>query len=137
MAQKDDRQMSLQLFMQFAVGAVESLEILHNEKKQVHGEIRGDAFHFDPQTGQVRMLNFGSGVRSFENGLTSAGWSSLSREIGVERKLQFIAPEQTGRLPAEPDTRTDIYSLGILFWVRIGFVAHPIYLLIRADHVGR
>ncbi|KAK8242256.1 two-component sensor protein histidine protein kinase-like protein [Phyllosticta capitalensis] len=125
MAQKDDRQMSLQLFMQFAVGAVESLEILHNEKKQVHGEIRGDAFHFDPQTGQVRMLNFGSGVRSFENGLTSAGWSSLSREIGVERKLQFIAPEQTGRLPAEPDTRTDIYSLGILFWIML--VAEPAF----------
>ncbi|KAL2681557.1 hypothetical protein IWX47DRAFT_231056 [Phyllosticta citricarpa] len=125
MAQKEDRQLSLQLFMQFAIGAVESLEILHNEKKQVHGEIRGDAFHFDPQTGQVRMLNFGSGVRSFENGLTSAGWSSLSREKGVEHKLQFIAPEQTGRLPAEPDTRTDIYSLGILFWIML--VAEPAF----------
>ncbi|KAK8154879.1 putative histidine kinase HHK1p [Phyllosticta citrichinensis] len=125
MAQKEDRQISLQLFMQFANGAAESLEILHNEKKQVHGEIRGDAFHFDPQTGQVRMLNFGSGVRSFENGLTSAGWSSLSREIGVEHKLQFIAPEQTGRLPAEPDTRTDIYSLGILFWIML--VAEPAF----------
>lgn len=110
-------QIPLLLFMQFATGAAECLEVLHNEKKLVHGEIRGDAFHFNQQTGEVRMLNFGSGSRSFENGLTSAGWSSLSREIGVEHKLQFIAPEQTGRLPAEPDTRTDIYSLGILFWV--------------------
>ncbi|KAH7064690.1 putative histidine kinase HHK1p [Macrophomina phaseolina] len=112
-------QIPLQLFMQFATGAAECLEILHNEKKLVHGEIRGDAFHFNQQTGEVRMLNFGSGSRSFENGLTSAGWSSLSREIGVEHKLQFIAPEQTGRLPAEPDTRTDIYSLGILFWTML------------------
>jgi len=31
-------------------------------------------------------------------------------------KLAFIAPEQTGRMPAEPDSRTDIYSLGILFY---------------------
>lgn len=116
---KDCVQIPLQLFMRFATGAAECLEILHNEKKLVHGEIRGDAFHFDQDTGQVRMLNFGSGSRSFENGLTSAGWSTLSREIGVEHKLQFIAPEQTGRLPAEPDTRTDIYSLGILFWVRL------------------
>ncbi|KAF2147305.1 uncharacterized protein K452DRAFT_293751 [Aplosporella prunicola CBS 121167] len=112
-------QIPLQLFMQFALGAVDSLEVLHNEKKLVHGEIRGDAFHFNQETGQVRMLNFGSGARSFENGLTSAGWSTLSREIGVEHKLQFIAPEQTGRLPAEPDTRTDIYSLGILFWTML------------------
>ncbi|KAF4301373.1 hypothetical protein GTA08_BOTSDO10712 [Botryosphaeria dothidea] len=112
-------QIPLLLFMQFATGAAECLEVLHNEKKLVHGEIRGDAFHFNQQTGEVRMLNFGSGSRSFENGLTSAGWSSLSREIGVEHKLQFIAPEQTGRLPAEPDTRTDIYSLGILFWTML------------------
>jgi signal transduction histidine kinase/predicted ATPase len=40
----------------------------------------------------------------------------LSKEVGVELKLAFIAPEQTGRMPAEPDSRTDIYSLGILFY---------------------
>ncbi|KAL1639035.1 Chk1 protein kinase [Diplodia intermedia] len=116
---KTSMQIPLQLFMRFATGASESLEILHNTKKLVHGEIRGDAFHFNQETGEVRMLNFGSGSRSFENGLTSAGWSTLSRELGVEHKLQFIAPEQTGRLPAEPDTRTDIYSLGILFWTML------------------
>ncbi|KAB2575560.1 Sensor protein GacS [Lasiodiplodia theobromae] len=116
---KTAMQIPLQLFMRFATGASKSLEILHNNKKLVHGEIRGDAFHFNQETGEVRMLNFGSGTRSFENGLTSAGWSTLSREIGVEHKLQFIAPEQTGRLPAEPDTRTDIYSLGILFWTML------------------
>lgn len=105
----------LLLFLDFAIGAAECCEILHHGNRLVHGEIRGDAFFFDPTTGAVKMLNFGSGARSFENGLTSAGWYSLSRERGVEHKLQFIAPEQTGRLPAEPDSRTDIYSLGILF----------------------
>lgn len=105
----------LLLFLDFAIGAAECCEILHHGNRLVHGEIRGDAFFFDPSTGDVKMLNFGSGTRSFENGLTSAGWYSLSRERGVEHKLQFIAPEQTGRLPAEPDSRTDIYSLGILF----------------------
>lgn len=34
----------------------------------------------------------------------------------MEHRLQYVAPEQTGRMPAEPDSRTDIYSLGILFW---------------------
>lgn len=57
-----------------------------------------------------------SGVRAFENGLTSAGWNSLTREFGVEHNLQFIAPEQTGRLSSSPDSRTDIYSLGIIFY---------------------
>ena len=27
-----------------------------------------------------------------------------------------MSPEQTGRMPADPDNRTDIYSLGVLFW---------------------
>jgi serine/threonine protein kinase len=106
-------------FLDFAVGATECLEILHHGHEVVHGELRGDAFHFNGSDGTVKMLNFGSGARSFENGLTSAGWNSLSREVGIELKLAFVAPEQTGRMPAEPDSRTDIYSLGILFYAML------------------
>ena len=106
----------LPTFLEFAIGASECLELLHHGPKTVHGEIRADAFHFNQETGAVKLINFGSGRRSFENGLTSAGWLSLSKELGVKNKLQFIAPEQTGRMPAEPDSRTDIYSLGVLFW---------------------
>ena len=110
-------QIPLLTFLDFAIGAAECLQILHYGNRLVHGELRGDAFHFNQDTGVVKMINFGNGARAFEHGLTSAGWSSLSQEIGIEHKLQFIAPEQTGRLPAEPDSRTDIYSLGILFWI--------------------
>jgi serine/threonine protein kinase len=109
-------QIPLLLFLDFAIGATKCCEILHSQNRIVHGEIRGDAFHFNQKTRVVKMLNFGSGARSFESGLSAAGWYSLSREYGVEHKLRFIAPEQTGRLPAEPDGRTDIYSLGVLFW---------------------
>lgn len=102
-------------FLDFAVGAAECCELLHHGHEIIHGELRGDAFHYNHETGDVKLICFGSGTRSFEHGLTSAGWSSLMSERGLEHKLQFIAPEQTGRLPAEPDSRTDIYSLGILF----------------------
>ncbi|KAF1979878.1 putative histidine kinase HHK1p [Bimuria novae-zelandiae CBS 107.79] len=102
-------------FLDFAVGAAECLEILHHGHQIVHGELRGDAFHF-AESGAVKMINFGGGARAFENGLTSAGWNVLSKELGIELKLAFVAPEQTGRMPAEPDSRTDVYSLGILFW---------------------
>lgn len=106
----------LTTFLDFAIGATECLEILHHGQRIVHGEIRGDAFHFNEETGQVRLINFGSGLRSFEHGLTSSGWSTLSKEAGAKTKLSYISPEQTGRMPAEPDSRTDIYSLGVLFW---------------------
>ena len=110
---------SLSVFLDFAIGACESLELLHHGLKVVHGDLRADAFHFNQETGVVKLINFGSGPRSFENGLTSAGWLTLSREVGIKKKLQFVAPEQTGRMPAEPDSRTDIYSLGVLFWTML------------------
>jgi signal transduction histidine kinase/serine/threonine protein kinase len=112
-------QVPLLQFLDFAIGASECCEILHHGNETVHGELRGDAFHYNKEAGIVRMCSFGSGARSFERGLTSAGWSHLMSERGVEHRLQFIAPEQTGRLPAEPDSRTDIYSLGVLFWTML------------------
>lgn len=107
----------LQHFLDFAIGATQCLEILHHGRGMIHGEIRGDAFHYNAKDKKVRIMSFGSGVRSFEHGLTSTGWSSLSRELGVKNKLLYISPEQTGRMPAEPDSRTDIYSLGVLLWM--------------------
>lgn len=107
----------LHLFIDFAIGATECLEILHHGQHIVHGEIRGDAFHFNAETGAVKLINFGSGLRSFEHGLTSSAWSSITKEAGAKNKLSFISPEQTGRMPAEPDSRSDIYSLGIVLWV--------------------
>lgn len=105
----------LPLFLDFAVGACECLELLSSENI-VHGEIRGDAFHFNKENGAVKLINFGSGPRSFDHGLNNAIWSSVSKQVGIIDKLFFISPEQTGRMPAPPDSRTDIYSTGVLFY---------------------
>ncbi|OTB04328.1 hypothetical protein M426DRAFT_58889 [Hypoxylon sp. CI-4A] len=112
-----DPPISLMYFLDFAIGATQCLEILHHGHGMVHGEIRADAFHFNQETNKVKLISFGSGLRSFEHGLTSSGWSTLSKQLGAKNKLVYISPEQTGRMPAEPDTRTDIYSLGVLFWM--------------------
>ncbi|KAJ5288003.1 hypothetical protein N7478_003689 [Penicillium angulare] len=110
-----NEQVDLPAFFDFAIGACDCLEILHYGMKTVHGEIRGDAFHLSREMGTVKLANMGNGARSFDNVL-SEGWSSVSRELGAKYKLQFIAPEQTGRMPTEPDSRTDIYALGLFFW---------------------
>jgi signal transduction histidine kinase/predicted ATPase/CheY-like chemotaxis protein/serine/threonine protein kinase len=111
-----DPPISLEHFLDFAIGASQCLEMIHHGQGVVHGEIRGDSFHFNLDTHKVKLTSFGSGLRSFEHGLTSAGWSTLSKQLGAKNRLLYISPEQTGRMPAEPDSRTDIYSLGVLFW---------------------
>ncbi|KAF9870174.1 hsp90-like protein [Colletotrichum karsti] len=111
-----DAQINLQDFLDFAIGASQCLEILHYGQVITHGEIRPDSFHFNIETNSVKLINFGTGTRSFEGGLSSTSWSSLSKEVGAKNKLLYISPEQTGRMPAEPDSRTDIYSLGVVFW---------------------
>ncbi|QIW96548.1 hypothetical protein AMS68_002066 [Peltaster fructicola] len=102
--------------LDFAIGACAALEIVHHSYGLMHGELRNDAFHFDRTTRAVRLLNFDFGARNFVNSFTNAGWSHLLTEAGVSYKLQFFAPEQTGRLPVDPDMRTDIYSLGLGLW---------------------
>jgi hypothetical protein len=58
-----DAGVPLLTFLDFAVGATECLEILHHGHEVVHGEIRGDAFHFSASGGgSVKMINFGSQV---------------------------------------------------------------------------
>ncbi|KAL4810039.1 hypothetical protein BDV18DRAFT_52126 [Aspergillus unguis] len=111
-------QVSLSVFLDFSIGACDCLEILHYGLKTVHGEIRPDAFHFNREARSVKLTNTGNGAKAFDNVL-SEGWLSISRELGVKNKLQFIAPEQTGRMPTEPDSRTDIYALGVLFWTML------------------
>ncbi|KAL2863641.1 putative sensor histidine kinase/response regulator [Aspergillus lucknowensis] len=110
-----EEQVSLSAFLDFSIGACDCLELLHYGLRTVHGEIRPDAFHFNREARSVKLMNTGNGAKAFDNVL-SEGWLSISRELGVKNKLQFIAPEQTGRMPTEPDSRTDIYALGVLFW---------------------
>lgn len=112
-------QVPLTKFLDFAIGAAECCEILHHGNGLVHGQIRGDCFHMNSKTGLVKMVNLGSGNVSLEKALTSSGWASINRERGGQFKLQFIAPEQSGRTTSDPDSRTDIYSLGVVFWTML------------------
>jgi serine/threonine protein kinase len=87
----------------------------------VHGEIKLNAFLW-PQDNSVKIWNFGSGSRSLEQSLTSEGWRKTVQRNGANNFLQmliYMSPEQTGRTTFQPDHRTDLYSLGITFFVAL------------------
>ncbi|KAI8090060.1 uncharacterized protein BX664DRAFT_281490 [Halteromyces radiatus] len=110
--------LELESFLEFAIQCCDCLEFIHKHQI-VHGEIKLNAFLW-PEKSTVKLWNFGSGSRSLETNLTSEGWRKTVHRHGACNFLQmlmYMSPEQTGRTTFQPDHRTDLYSIGITFYV--------------------
>ncbi|PBL00451.1 histidine kinase [Armillaria gallica] len=112
--------MDLASFLEFAIQATHCLESLH-KASIIHREVRANAFHLNAHSGNVRFVHFGNRAISLEK---SGSPSSLvlkafdeSEKVKVKEALCYLAPEQTGSIETTTqDHRTDLYSLGIMFW---------------------
>ncbi|CAO3647909.1 unnamed protein product [Cunninghamella blakesleeana] len=110
--------MDLATFLDFAIQCCDCLEFIHKHQI-VHGEIKLNAFLW-PENNHVKLWNFGSGSRSLGTNFTSEGWRKKVHQYGTHHFLQmliYMSPEQTGRTTFQPDHRTDLYSIGITFYV--------------------
>lgn len=108
-------------FLRFAIKCTDCLEFIHRNNV-VHGEVRLSAFQWSGEdTARVKMWNFGSGTKTLETYLTSEGWRKTANNKEsmdlLHNLLVYMSPEQTGRTTYIPDHRSDIYSLGIVFFV--------------------
>ncbi|KAG2173043.1 hypothetical protein INT44_007016 [Umbelopsis vinacea] len=115
------QQYDLATFLRFAIKCTDCLEFIHRNNT-VHGELRLSSFFWSEEDeGKVKMASFGQGARSFESYLTSEGWrKNFSTKDGLAKlrnTLTYLSPEQTGRTNYIPDHRSDIYSLGVIFFV--------------------
>ncbi|KAI9489290.1 hypothetical protein BDB00DRAFT_843739 [Zychaea mexicana] len=136
--------LDIETFLNFAVECCSCLQLLH-ANGIIHGELRPSAFHWHKNSSMtVKIWNFGAGLKSFEDILlTSSGWrravmaaaahddllddptivdplsASFTRSSprGFQNALAYVSPEQTGRTSNVLDHRTDLYSLGIMFFV--------------------
>ena len=100
---------SLSEFMPIALQITQSLGQIHHHNI-IHKDINPSNLVFNPQTGQVKLIDFGiSTVLPREN-------PSLTSPQLLEGTLAYISPEQTGRMNRSLDYRTDFYSLGVTFY---------------------
>ncbi|KAI9275770.1 hypothetical protein BDA99DRAFT_431313 [Phascolomyces articulosus] len=107
-------------FLRFAIKCCDGIEFIHRHGVQYHGEIRLQSFQWNgSDNGFVKLWNFGSASRSFD--LSTEGWRKTTANKELTQMLQsalvYMSPEQTGRTTYSPDHRSDIYSLGITFFV--------------------
>ncbi|CDS06004.1 hypothetical protein LRAMOSA08532 [Lichtheimia ramosa] len=106
-------------FLRLAIRCTDIMEFIHRHNT-VHGQLNMAAFCWSNNDMDTRLWNFaGSGSSSsFEKYLTSEGWKKYQHSQAImENRLMYISPEQTGRTTYIPDHRSDIYSLGIVFFV--------------------
>ncbi|KAK7694195.1 hypothetical protein QCA50_001375 [Cerrena zonata] len=114
--------MDLASFLEFAIQATVCLEMIHR-MGIIHREVRANAFHLNAHINTVRLVHFGNRAISLEQfGVPSAFVLQADafeepKKLKVKESLCYLAPEQTGSVEAlTEDHRTDLYSLGIVFW---------------------
>lgn len=104
-----NKPLEMKLFFEVASKMVLALIECH-AKGIVHRDINPSNFIVSDDFTIVKLADFGLAdyAKSFLEGDMTQGY--------LQGTLEYIAPEQTGRLSARVDFRTDIYSLGITFY---------------------
>jgi predicted ATPase/serine phosphatase RsbU (regulator of sigma subunit)/tRNA A-37 threonylcarbamoyl transferase component Bud32 len=99
----------LSKFLCIAIKTAEILGQIHSSNV-IHKDINPANIVFNPETGQVKIIDFGiSTVLTREN-------PTLKNPNVLEGTLAYMSPEQTGRMNRTLDYRTDFYSLGVTFY---------------------
>lgn len=105
----ESRNFSLSEFLSLAIQLAETLSQIH-AANIIHKDINPSNIIYNPETGQVKLIDFGiATVLTREN-------TTIANPNVLEGTLAYMSPEQTGRMNWTLDYRTDLYSLGATFY---------------------
>jgi PAS domain S-box-containing protein len=102
-------ELSLVSFLELAVGLADTLAGLH-QRRIIHKDINPAHIVFNAETGCFRLIDFGIADELPQRSIAPRPPAAL------EGTLEYISPEQTGRVNRALDYRTDFYSLGVAFY---------------------
>ncbi len=104
-----DRTFNLEEFLNLAIQLTSILGEIH-QQNIIHKDINPSNILIDPDTGEVKIVDFGlATVLTREN-------PTWSNPTVLEGTLAYMSPEQTGRMNRSIDYRTDFYALGVTFY---------------------
>jgi predicted ATPase/signal transduction histidine kinase/CheY-like chemotaxis protein/tRNA A-37 threonylcarbamoyl transferase component Bud32 len=104
-----DRSLEVTKFLNIAIQLASTLAQLH-QAQIIHKDIKPHNIVINPQTGQVKFIDFSIASRLERENQT------LGNPTLLEGTLAYMSPEQTGRMNRSIDYRTDFYSLGVTFY---------------------
>jgi PAS domain S-box-containing protein len=105
----DDRPMPMTRFLAIAVWLADAIARLH-ATGLVHRDIKPSNVVVSEREGRVRLIGFG--IASL---LPRERQSPDPPEL-IAGTLAYMAPEQTGRMNRSVDSRSDLYSLGVVLY---------------------
>ncbi len=100
---------TIETFLGIAIRVTEIIGEIHSFNV-VHKDVNPSNIVMNPETGEIKIIDFG--ISTSPNRAESV----LSAAEGLEGTLQYMSPEQTGRMNCTVDHRTDYYSLGATFY---------------------
>jgi predicted ATPase/GAF domain-containing protein len=103
------RRLDLDAFFKLAIQLATILAELHRQEI-IHKHLNPASILVHPTTGEVCLADFSFASRTLSDTQTSYPLS-LQRST-----LAYLSPEQTGRMNRSVDYRTDLYSLGVIFY---------------------
>ncbi|MDZ8184058.1 MAG: AAA family ATPase [Nostoc sp. ChiSLP02] len=103
------RRFTLTEFLKLAIQITQSLSEIHSANI-IHKDINPSNIVFNPETQQLKIIDFGISTDLSRETLT------IKSPKVLEGTLAYISPEQTGRMNRSLDYRTDFYCLGATFY---------------------
>lgn len=101
--------MELARFLPLAIGIAAAVDEVHRHNV-VHKDLKPDNILVHPATGEVKLVDFGLAS------VLPCPPAPSGHARRIEGSLPYMSPEQTGRMNRAPDTRSDLYSLGVTYY---------------------
>ncbi|MBF0102561.1 MAG: AAA family ATPase [Desulfobacterales bacterium] len=102
-------QLDVKQFLEIAINITKIISEIH-QHNIIHKDINLSNIIWNPHSNQIRIIDFGIATELSEENV------GVKNVHILEGTLQYISPEQTGRMNRVCDYRTDYYSLGISFY---------------------